>query len=253
MKKIAIIASYEEEIISDTVKTRVNRVTFEYVDAIIQTGIAMPYIIPCNAGRIAESYIQEFDAFVIPGGHDVDPSLYGEPLTGGRDCTIKNDQVLLDFIGRIIASGKPLLGICRGMQLLNVYYGGTLCQHVEHADVHDQYNRQYEEIHDVYIHEDSFLHRAFSTTHLPVNSLHHQAVSKLGRELKIVAESTYDGLPEAIEHAHGRPIYGVQWHPERLSGQQHLFDWFVQRGLYKERALPGIRRLLAGYDRARKK
>ena len=227
MKKIGIIASYE---LDDA--NKVNRVSFEYVQAIKRTGRAIPYIIPCNDTHMLDYYIRDCDAFVVPGGHDVDPSIYGDPLGGSVECSIEDDRIALDFIGRVVASGKPLLGICRGMQLINVFFGGKLQQHLESADLHDQYERQYEHIHDVRVAEDSFLFEALGIRTAPVNSLHHQAISVLGRDLRIVAESTDDHVPEAIVHTGGRPIYGVQWHPERIDGYDGLFDWFVRREPY---------------------
>jgi gamma-glutamyl-gamma-aminobutyrate hydrolase PuuD len=73
---------------------------------------------------------------------------------------------------------------------------------------------------------DSFLHGVFFTRELPINSLHHQAISTLGKDLKIIATSKFDGTIEGIEHVH-LPLYGVQWHPECLGEQKKLFEWFV--------------------------
>ncbi|MDD2917243.1 MAG: gamma-glutamyl-gamma-aminobutyrate hydrolase family protein [Candidatus Gracilibacteria bacterium] len=218
-KTIGIIAAYKKESID-----QINRLAFEYVEAVEDSG-GIPYIIPCNVKNI-DSYIENIDAFIFPGGIDIDPSLYGEELNGSTGIVTKNDEFLLNFMKKIIESGKPILGICKGMQLMNIYFGGKLIQHLPNADFHDQYERQFESVDTAIVVEDSFLHSVFSTRELPINSLHHQAVSALGKNLKIVATSEFDGTIEGIEHMK-LPLYGVQWHPECLKEQTKLFEWFV--------------------------
>ncbi len=219
MKTIWIIAAYKKESID-----QINRVAFEYVEA-VENSWGIPYIIPCNVINI-ESYIHSMDAFIIPGWIDIDPELYWEELNGSTEIVTKNDKFLLNFIQKIIESWKPLLGICKGMQLMNIYFWWKLTQHIQNADFHDQYKRQYESVDNVDIRENSFLHKIFLTTELPINSLHHQAVATLGKDLKIVATSKFDGIIEWIEHI-SLPLYGVQWHPECLKEQKKLFEWFV--------------------------
>ncbi|MBP9779073.1 gamma-glutamyl-gamma-aminobutyrate hydrolase family protein [Candidatus Gracilibacteria bacterium] len=218
-KTIGIIAAYKKESID-----QINRVAFEYTEAVENAG-GTPYIIPCNVKNI-DSYIESMDAFIFPGGIDIDPAIYGEELNGSIGMVTKNDEFLLNFMQSIIESGKPILGICKGMQLMNIYFGGKLIQHLPNADFHDQYERQYESVDTAIVEMESFLHGVFSTRELPINSLHHQAIATLGKDLKIVAMSKFDGTIEGIKHIH-LPLYGVQWHPECLKEQKRLFEWFV--------------------------
>lgn len=219
IKKIWIIAAYKKEPID-----QINRVAFEYIEAVEDSWV-IPYIIPCNVKNV-DAYIENMDAFIFPGWIDIDPSFYWEELNGSKGIMTKNDEFLLNFMKKIIESWKPILGICKGMQLINIYFWGKLVQHLKTADFHDQYEKHNESIDVAIIMEDSFIHEIFSTKELPINSLHHQAVSTLGKDLKIVATSKYDGTIEGIEHT-SLPIYGVQWHPERLKDHKNIFEWFV--------------------------
>lgn len=218
-KRIWIIAAYKKESID-----QINRVAFEYVEA-VEEALWTPYIIPCNVKNI-DSYIENMNAFVFPGWIDIDPIFYWEEINGSTNIMTKNDEFLLNFMEKIIESWKPILGICKGMQLMNIYFWGKLIQHLPNADFHEQYERQYESVDTAIVTENSFLYGVFSTRELPINSLHHQAVSILGKDIKIVATSKYDGTIEAIEHT-SLPIYGVQWHPECFKEQRKLFEWFV--------------------------
>lgn len=218
-KRIWIIAAYKKESID-----QINRVAFEYIEA-VENAWWIPYIIPCNVKNI-DSYIENMDAFIFPGWIDIDPTFYWEEINGSIDIMTKNDEFLMNFMNKIIESWKPLLGICKGMQLINIYFWGKLVQHLSNAAFHEQYEKQYESVDTVIVTEESFLHGVFSTSELPINSLHHQAVATLGRDLKIAATSKYDGTIEWIEHVN-LPLYGVQWHPECLKEQKKLFEWFV--------------------------
>lgn len=127
---------------------------------------------------------------------------------------------------KISKTKKPILGICKGMQLLNIYHGGTLKQDLEEITHHFQPERGYEKIDEIHIEiEDSFLRMVYENTHIHINSIHHQAVETLGNGIRVVARSTYDDEVEAIEHT-ALPHYGVQWHPEYLDSER-LFEWFV--------------------------
>jgi putative glutamine amidotransferase len=130
--------------------------------------------------------------------------------------------------------GLPLLGICRGAQVLNVALGGTLVQDlptVTDGVDHRVAGRWGEVVHDVRIADDSLLAGVVGTDRLGVNSLHHQAVASAGHGLRIVAWAT-DGIAEAIEGTHGWSVLGVQWHPELLAeftAHAALFEWLVAR------------------------
>jgi putative glutamine amidotransferase len=130
----------------------------------------------------------------------------------------------------IIKRKKRVLGICRGMQLMNIEFGWDLVQDIPNAKQHNQYEKQYEYVDTIEIDSESFLEEAFQRRELPINSIHHQAVNTLGRGFRIVARSKHDGTPEAIEHE-SLPLYGVQWHPESLLEQRDLFRWFISKSV----------------------
>lgn len=168
-----------------------------------------------------------FDGFVVPGGGDVDPALYGETATPGEvyDVNPAQDALDLQVLEFAAAHDKPLLAICRGAQLLNVHRGGSLHVNLEpsavahlpseptHGSIRDIFVW-----HDVALAPDSPLAVASGSTRLRVASGHHQGIREVGEGLQVVATSD-DGLVEAI--ASDRPgewILGVQWHPEIADG-----------------------------------
>jgi putative glutamine amidotransferase len=163
---------------------------------------------------------------LLAGGVDVDPAAYGEvrtPLTGAIDPA--RDRVEIQLARWALAEGKPIFGICRGLQVLNVALGGTLLQDIaaQHpgAIKHDYfptqgYSRDHE-AHHVRVTPGSRLHAALAAQEIPVNSMHHQAVADLGMGLRVTAVAA-DGVIEAIEAADHRFALAVQWHPESLRG-----------------------------------
>lgn len=168
-----------------------------------------------------------FDGFVVPGGGDVDPGLYGETVKPGDvyDVNPAQDALDLQVLEFAAANDKPLLAICRGAQLVNVQRGGTLHVDLEPSQVvHLPSEPRHDDIrdifvwHDVALAPDSPLAVASGNTRLRVASGHHQGIREVGEGLKVVATSD-DGLVEAI--ASDRPgewILGVQWHPEIADG-----------------------------------
>jgi putative glutamine amidotransferase len=124
--------------------------------------------------------------------------------------------------------GMPVFGICRGLQVLNVHFGGTLYQDImtdregDHV-AHEQAGSWYDRTHDATVAPDSLLHRIVGTDRLRINSFHHQAVKHLGSDLRVVARAA-DGLVEAIEHREYPWLLGVQWHPERNEATTPLTD-----------------------------
>jgi gamma-glutamyl-gamma-aminobutyrate hydrolase PuuD len=169
--------------------------------------------------RIAD-YASELDALVLQGGADVSPVSYGEqPLRsdwrGDRVRDVYEIALLQEFVSR----GKPVLGICRGLQLINVAFGGTLFQDIgsqreqagEHHDP-EAYDRHYHEISFVAGSGLAGIYPGLGRTR--VNSIHHQAVKELGRDLAVEAVSVPDGVVEALRRAGPGYVVGVQWHPE---------------------------------------
>jgi putative glutamine amidotransferase len=182
---------------------------------------------------------EQLDGVFLTGGVDVDPDCYGEPrhqACGNTDPA--RDWVEIRLVQWAMADGKPILGVCRGLQIINVACGGSLYQHVpeEYRSElkHDcfptvpQYSRDYL-AHAVRADAPSRLGRLLGEE-IAVNSMHHQGIKRLGAGLHASAHAT-DGLIEGIEGAGGRYLVGVQWHPEELADahapQRRLFTDFL--------------------------
>jgi putative glutamine amidotransferase len=158
--------------------------------------------------------ISPYDRLILPGGGDVDPSFYGQAINGSAYIDIELDRLQFSILDKFVKSGKPVLGICRGQQVINVYFGGSLIQHLATAEKHVALNTS-DNVHDSITNEDSYLTAIYGTS-FSVNSSHHQAVDRLGQGLSAVQYSP-DGVIEAVVHER-KPVIGVQWHPERMTG-----------------------------------
>ncbi|TSE29719.1 putative glutamine amidotransferase [Tepidimonas thermarum] len=174
-------------------------------------------------------YAQYLDGLILQGGADVSPRAYGEePLKPEWRGDPVRDAYELELVHEFLEAGKPILGICRGMQLINVAFGGSLYQDipalVPGAIAHEtpQYDRHR---HEVALASDGWLQRW--NGQLPgrqVASIHHQAVKRLGRDL-VVEATAPDGIVEAIRHTGRGFVFGVQWHPEfHPPGDDALLD-----------------------------
>ncbi len=194
----------------------------------VSAGGAAPVIVPPFAAEDdVEAILDRVDGVVLSGGPDIHPCLYGQeehPELGPTDLGL--DRFELGFVRRALERDLPLLGICRGAELLNVARGGTLIQHVEG-------HRQTEEAriptHDVRVEKGSRLAEVLDSTRVGVNTFHHQAIDALGGGVKAVGWSE-DGLVEAIELAGPPFAIGVQWHAEGLIDEPHhraLFSQFA--------------------------
>lgn len=197
-----------------------------YFDAIENAGaVALPIPIVHDAGRLRHLY-ELIDALLLPGGVDVEPRRYG--AVARADCNLnvvpELDEVEFRLVEWAMADDLPILGICRGIQVMNVACGGTLWQDVLVEGVattsHDQEPRD-ALVHELDVTAGSRLARILGTTGLRVNSLHHQAIRDLGDGLSAVARSS-DGLVEGIELPSNQFAVGIQCHPEELVGKQ---DW----------------------------
>ena len=153
---------------------------------------------------------READLLLLPGGGDVHPRFYGQQINGSTDIDEARDGRELALVDKFLRAGKPIVGICRGLQLLNVYLGGTLRQHIEGHSQIDGVDRLHA------INTAPGLLRALYGARFTVNSAHHQAVETLGEGLQVLACAP-DGTAEAIAHK-ALPVFAVQWHPERLCG-----------------------------------
>ena len=182
--------------------------------------------------------VSSVDGILLPGGGDVLPSIYGEATHSAFDAAEDGrDAYELELARRATAVNRPLLAICRGIQVLNVARGGTLVQHIPDelpASLnHTHREPAYAIAHDIWVAEDTVLHRVLRERiegdTCPVNSRHHQAVRALGSDL-VVSATAPDGIVEAVEDPRQRFCVGVQWHPEnfyRTGEFSALFEAFV--------------------------
>ena len=155
----------------------------------------------------------EFDALLIPGGEDIDPGRYGQENTGCRTIDPKMDELQFQAAEQFLQAKKPLLGVCNGMQMINICFGGDLIQDIPQKERH-QRNHGEDSFHDTSILPETWLYRIYGEG-CRVNSAHHQAVGKIGTGLR-VCQISDDGVTEGIEHE-SLPVLGVQWHPERIA------------------------------------
>lgn len=178
-------------------------------------------------------YAKQLDGLVLQGGADVAPMTYAKAVTrpewsGDR----ARDMYELELLHEFIEAGKPVLGICRGCQLINVAFGGTLYQDiasdVPHAIAHvsEKYDGN---SHSIHLTEGGLLDGLFDTKPMArVNSIHHQAVNTLGRDIIVEATSTEDQVIEAIRYSKSNFVVGLQWHPEfHRAGNAELLDCTV--------------------------
>ncbi len=171
---------------------------------------------------------------LIQGGVDIHPGAYhDEPTIDTSKCDLRRDEVERWVIQQACKLDIPLLGICRGLQIMNVACGGTLCQDLpkKQKEVHDNHDKpRSHQAHVVSVERDGSLYRAIGKhLWLNVNSLHHQAIERISLQLDVLARSK-DGVIEAVGHTGNRFAIGVQWHPEELHDDPSafLFSNFVQ-------------------------
>ena len=189
-----------------------------YMDGISQAG-GIPVIFPFSADEEEIDRLTSMcDGFLFTGGHDVSPELYGEnALEGLTQTCVKRDRLEEIVLKKAITADKPILGICRGIQLINAALGGTLYQDLptQHPSgvPHRQQPPYDNPAHSVAIIKDSPLYDCLRTDQLQVNSHHHQAVKDLAPGLVSMAISP-DGITEALYMPERRFLWGMQWHPE---------------------------------------
>ena len=185
------------------------------------------------------SYAKELDALILQGGSDVHPSLYGEtPRLTNYEFDEERDQYELKLIDAFIRERKPILGICRGFQLLNIYFKGTLHQDLDPSHFSQHFNLQTsrENYHNIQIQKEGVLSHLYKNTQKgSVVSIHHQGIKQLGQDLLVEAVSEHDQLIEAFSFQGDNYILGVQWHPEfhTESPQKHLDAAVLLESLYQ--------------------
>jgi putative glutamine amidotransferase len=166
-----------------------------------------------------DELLHRLDGLIVSGGVDVDPACYGaEPHPETKGCTPERDAFEIALIRRAAELDMPVLGICRGMQVLNVAFGGTLIQHLPDTFGHEDHRRvpgNFDEAdHDVRLVPDSLAAMAAGELLHTTKSHHHQGVDAVGDGLIVTGTSAIDDLVEAVELPDRRFVLGVQWHPE---------------------------------------
>lgn len=193
---------------------------FSYVQAVQRAG-GLALLIPADRELAADpdEILDRLDGLMLAGGSDIDPAFYGasaHPET--RHTVPARDQLELALARRAIERDLPLLGICRGMQLINVARGGTLIQHLPDEVGHGEHRRHPGTFdgseHEVRIESGSLAARVVGEDLHVTKSHHHQGVDEIGDGLLVTARSALDDLPEAIEFPERGYVLGVQWHPE---------------------------------------
>ena len=201
----------------------------DYLNAIWACG-GIPTVLP---PRVDKEYIDEvvnnFDGFLFCGGVDIDPGYYGEEMNGTENICSERDAFEKALFEAAYKSGKPILGICRGMQVINVFLGGNLHQHI---DGHRQNEERSVRTHSVSLNHGGLLERIEGREQIEVNSFHHQVVKALADGLVVNGTSDNGGYVEAYHHPEHKFLLGVQWHPEdyfalcETSGK--IFEAFIE-------------------------
>ncbi len=200
-----------------------------YVDAVALGGMEP---VPMDVANGIS--LREIEGLLLMGGNDVNPARYGaeaKPETDAPDDV--RDQVELDLIDEAMAKDLPIFGICRGLQILNAYCGGTLVQHLPSVQRHDKEDENKgKPAHKVSIEPESLLAEIAGVRTWPVNSRHHQAADRVGKDLHVAARDTADQTIEALERRDKRFVLAVQWHPEdqiiECPEQLRLFRRFAE-------------------------
>ena len=203
----------------DLEEIKLSRACFRAVEAAGGLALAADYF---RADELAE----RADGILLSGGGDIEPSLSGdEPDREHRGFICpERDRFELELVKRAAKKGIPILGICRGEQVIAAAFGGHIIQHIEG---HGQSVPKQETSHYVNIKKNSLLYDIVKTERIPVNSFHHQAIKDVGEGLRIVGR-TSDGVPEALETEDGR-IFAVEWHPEDLYETYPIFKGLFTR------------------------
>lgn len=156
-------------------------------------------------------HLSDFNALLLPGGGDITPAFFGQKNQGSKNIDIELDITQLQALDIFVKWKRPVLGICKGIQIINVYFGGTIIQHLPQAAIHAWDHA--DKVHLSSALPGTPLYSLYGEQFI-VNSAHHQGIDALGKDLCII-QTSEDGIIEGLLHT-SLPVIGVQWHPERL-------------------------------------
>ncbi len=204
----------------------------------VEMGGGIPILLPILEDLSkAEDLVRHLDGLIITGGVDVDPSLYNEKNTKSMGVYLLRDKFEIALVKAAREEAKSLLGICRGIQVLNVAFNGSLYQdlptEIDNPLQHNDWDAGKDAYHSILFTRQSPMSDLFQSEEIQVNSSHHQSIKKVGKGLEILAASK-DGVIEAVCCPADRFTYGVQWHPERMLQDPKMIDlakWFVSQAL----------------------
>lgn len=204
-----------------TINRGVNRINCEYVNVVLEGG-GIPFLIP-NLTNLEDidRYVGLLDGIIFTGGEDIGSHYFGEePVKEVTYISHDRDRTEMALFQMAYERGIPIFGICRGMQLINIALGGTIYQDiysmVDHVHGHTCEINLQEPYHSINISRETMMYEIFHKEKLLVNSLHHQALKELGKNLKVSAKAA-DGIIEAVESTNDIFLLGVQFHPETMS------------------------------------
>ena len=218
------------------VRKRFDYIKHEYYEAVAQAGGIPIILVNIEPPSLLEPLWESLDGLLITGGGDMHPSHFGQnphPMLG--ETTKRRDELELAVFKYFFERQKPIMGICRGHQVINIALGGTLHQDLsclkKEVLTHVDSEQSGKVMHKVTVDKDSRLFKIVGASIIETNSSHHQVIDKLGRDLRAVAFAS-DGVIEAIEHQSYPFLMGIQWHPEGIIEMDHsrkLFSALIEK------------------------
>jgi putative glutamine amidotransferase len=204
--------------ITTDIKTVVNDESFviekTYTMAIANAG-GIPIFLPTLSGNrsLLKDIVTKIDGLLLPGGRDMDPKFYNEePHPELRPMSLERTESEMIILEEALERDMPVLGVCGGMQLINVFFGGSLFQDIP-TIISNALSHERGSVHEIHVEENTLLEKIVKEKNFSIKSYHHQSVKALGRGLKVCAKCP-DGVVEGIEITNSF-ILGLQWHPER--------------------------------------